>query len=268
MNGGQPPRALILTVYGSYARAVGGWLSVAHLVRLMAALEVQEPGVRAAVSRLKRRGILQARRVRGAPGYSLTPEANQILAAGDLRIFSRRASSPAGGWVLAVFSVPERERERRHQLRSLLEDLGFGTVTAGTWIAPVHIRPEAAEAIARQRLHDYVNLFEARYLGYSDLKAAVADWWDLDGLQAMYGQFLQQHGPVLARWLRSGGTDAGAFVDYVRTLTAWRRLPYLDPGLPRELLPQAWNGEEAAALFERLRATLAEGASRHVRATA
>ena len=40
-----------------------------------------------------------------------------------------------------------------------------------------------------------------------------------------------------------------AFADYVRVLTAWRRLPFLDPGLPPELLPADWHGTRAAELF-------------------
>src|ERR1035437_7690800 len=54
------PRHLIVTVYGLYARPDGGWLSVAALIRLLADLGVDEPAVRSAISRLKRRGILQA----------------------------------------------------------------------------------------------------------------------------------------------------------------------------------------------------------------
>jgi phenylacetic acid degradation operon negative regulatory protein len=50
----------------------------------------------------------------------------------------------------------------------------------------------------------------------------------------------------------------------VRLLTAWRRLPYLDPGLPAELLPADWHGTRAAELFERLGALLAGPARDHV----
>ena len=32
-------------------------------------------------------------------------------------------------------------------------------------------------------------------------------------------------------------------------LTEWRRLPYLDPGLPLDVLPPDWNGSRAAELF-------------------
>ncbi len=259
-----PSRALILTVYASYARETGGWLSVAHLVRLMAGLDVDEEAVRAAVSRLKRRGMLEAQRIDGSPGYALTAAANEILALGDRRIFFHPSTSVDTGWVLIVFSIPERQGGRPHVCRSLRKDLGFGTVTSGTWIAPAHVREEAVDAIKRQGLANFVRVFDGRYLGYSDLVHAVAQWWDLNALQSMYRTFIDVHRPVLARWLKGDGSGVDAFVDYVRTLTAWRRLPYLDPGLPRELLPAHWKGGAAATLFERLREVLAEPAARYV----
>ncbi|HEY7044006.1 MAG TPA: PaaX family transcriptional regulator C-terminal domain-containing protein, partial [Nocardioidaceae bacterium] len=55
--------------------------------------------------------------------------------------------------------------------------------------------------------------------------------------------------------------DADAFADYVSTLTAWRRLPYLDPGLPDDLLPKGWSGARAADLFFDLRDRLSRPAA-------
>src|SRR3546814_9206343 len=56
-----PPRRLIVTVYGLYARERGGRLSVASLVRMLADLGIDDQAVRSAVSRLKRRGLLEPR---------------------------------------------------------------------------------------------------------------------------------------------------------------------------------------------------------------
>lgn len=69
------PRALIVTIYGLYAREAGGWLSVASLIRLMAGLGVDEPAVRSSISRLKQRGVLEPGRRDGAAGYALSPAA-------------------------------------------------------------------------------------------------------------------------------------------------------------------------------------------------
>jgi len=259
-------RHLIITVYGLYARHDGGWLSVATLIRLLADVGIDEPAVRSAISRLKRRGILQSRRCGGSAGYQLSAEALAILREGDARIFRRRRATPADGWVLAVFSVPESERHRRHVLRSELTRLGFGMVAPGVWIVPAHPEDTTAETLRRLGLDAYADLFRADHLAFGDPAAKIRQWWDLDELERQYESFIAAHEPVLRRW--AGGGDGGggeAFADYVRVLTDWRRLPYLDPGLPAELLPEGWVGIRAADLFFTLRDLLEEPARAYVK---
>lgn len=255
-----------MTIYGLYAREMGGWLSVSTLIRLMSQLEVEEPAVRSSISRLKRRGILEAERHDGRAGYALSPQARTILAEGDRRIFGRRRATLEEGWLLAVFSVPESERADRHTLRSRLSWLGFGVVGPGVWIAPAHLYDEARDTLLRLGLGDYVDLFQATYLGFAAAAEEVATWWDLEELDRLYRQFCQDHLPTLTGWRARRGKDdeSQAFTDYVRVLTDWRRLPYLDPGLAPELLPRDWSGTQAADLFFALHHRLAPPAHRLV----
>ena len=255
------PRHLIVTVYGLYARSDGGWLSVAALIRLLAELGVDEPAVRSAISRLKRRGILEARRQAGSAGYQLSAEALAILREGDARIFRQRRATLADGWLLAVFSVPETERHRRHVLRSELTRLGFGMVAPGVWIVPAHPQDATAETLRRLGLDTYADLFHADHLAFGDPAGKIRRWWDLDELERRYEAFIEAHEPALARLARSGPRSGGdAFAQYVRVLTDWRQLPYLDPGLPAELLPEGWIGSRAAEEFFALRSMLEEPA--------
>ena len=267
---GAAPRALIVTIYGLYARDAGGWLSVASLIRLMDGLGADESAVRSSISRLKQRGVLEPGRRGGAAGYALSAPGRAILAEGDRRIFERPRARLADGWVLAVFSVPETQRRRRHALRSRLTWLGFGTVSAGVWIAPARLAAETAEVLERDALSGYVDLFRADYVAFGDPAEQVGRWWDLDRLQQLYRAFLDSAEPVLARW-ESPRDDARerqreAFKDYVSALTAWRRLPFLDPGLPAELLPPGWNGLRADQAFAALRERLAAPAREYVQA--
>jgi phenylacetic acid degradation operon negative regulatory protein len=262
---GLRPRALIVSTYGAFARDAGGWLSVASLIRLMAELGVDEPSVRSSISRLKRRGLLAAARLDGAAGYELSAPAREILAEGDRRIFQRPESRVSDGWVLVVYSVPEAERDRRHILRSKLTWLGFGTAAPGVWIAPAHLYDEARETLERLEMTPYVDLFRADHLAFADVRTCVGHWWNLDALQHMYDEFLTAWRPVSARWRRRRSPDDGrAFADYVRALTDWRRLPFLDPGLPASLLPKGWHGTRAADLFDSIEGTLHGPAQRHV----
>jgi phenylacetic acid degradation operon negative regulatory protein len=261
----QQPRAFIVTIYGLYARELGGWLSVASIIELMAELEVDESAVRSSISRLKRRGILIAERVDGTAGYALSAQARVILDEGDRRIFERRRATPDEGWLLAVFSVPEAERDKRHRLRSRLAWLGFGTVSAGVWIAPAHLFDETRDVLQRHGLASYVDLFGGQHLAFGDVGAHVAQWWDLPRLQRLHQDFLDRHGRVRTAYRRRRSIDdRQAFADYIAVLNDWRRLPYADPGLAAEVLPRGWNGVRAAETFFDLRERLAEPAHRYV----
>ncbi|MFH9864271.1 PaaX family transcriptional regulator C-terminal domain-containing protein [Streptomyces sp. NPDC017202] len=252
------PRSLIVTLYGAYGRFAPGPVPVAELIRLLAAVGVDAPSVRSSVSRLKRRGLLlPARTPQGAAGYELSAEARQLLEDGDRRIYAT-APPEDEGWVLAVFSVPESERQKRHVLRSRLAGLGFGTAAPGVWIAPARLYDETRHTLERLRLDGYVDFFRGEHLGFTPTVEAVGRWWDLAAVAKEHEAFLDRHAHVLRAWERREDTPAQeAYRDYLLALDAWRHLPYADPGLPAGLLPGDWPGTRSAAVFrglhERLR---------------
>ena len=257
---------LIITVFGLYARAEHNWLSVASVVRLMADLGLDGQAVRSSISRLKRRGVLSSRRYEGAAGYALADSTLEVLAEGDVRIFERVRAGTEDGWLVVVFSVPESEREKRHELRSSLTRLGFGTAAPGVWVAPGNLAFETRRALERRGLAEYVDIFTGDHLAFGDLRTKVRSWWDLDELTELDADFLRRYRPVLDRVSAGGTTPAEAFGIYVPMLTEWRRLPYRDPGLPLSLLPPGWNGVTAGTLFDELNAALSALAREHAQA--
>ncbi|MFH8343992.1 PaaX family transcriptional regulator C-terminal domain-containing protein [Streptomyces sp. NPDC018045] len=268
------PRSLIVTFYGAYGRGrkgdpgdPPGPVPVAALIRLLGELGVDPPSVRSAVSRLKRRGLLlPARTESGAAAYGLSDAAHQLLADGDRRIYGRPSPAPSDGWVLAVFSVPEQERHKRHLLRSRLARLGFGTAAPGVWIAPSHLYDETRHTLDRLHLSSYVDLFTGAHAGFEPTADAVARWWDLASLAGRHRAFLDAHEPVLHHWSgRRPVPPEAAYRAYLPALDAWRRLPYADPGLPAPLLPEDWPGGHAADVFGRLHTRLRAAGARFVR---
>ncbi|MBC7593216.1 MAG: PaaX family transcriptional regulator [Kineosporiaceae bacterium] len=260
------PRQLILTLYGLYARDEHNWLSVNSVVKLLGDLDIDSAGVRSSISRLKRRGVLGSMRVGQSAGYTLSGETLEVLREGDTRIFSRLRAVEDDGFVLVVYSIPEAEREKRHQLRTTLTQMGFGTTAPGVWIAPGHLRGQVASTLTRLDMESYVDLFDARYEAFGDLRQKVTTWWDLPAIDEEYAQFIDHHRDARSRWKESTDAARTAFEIYVPLLTQWRRLPYLDPGLPSSLLPADWNGGKAANLFADLDALLRTSAREHAMA--
>ncbi|WFB06955.1 PaaX family transcriptional regulator [Streptomyces sp. LX-29] len=272
MSDHHAPRSLIVTFYGAYGRGTvgrpAGPVPVAALIRLLGSVGVDPPSVRSAVSRLKRRGLLLPdRTASGAAAYGLSDAARQLLDDGDRRIYGRPAARSRGGWLLAVFSVPEEERHKRHLLRSRLSRLGFGTAAPGVWIAPAHLYDETRHTLERLQLSPYVDLFRGAHAGFEPTAHAVSRWWDLGRLAALHHSFLDVHEPVLRHWSRRRSADPQqAYRDYLLALDSWRRLPYADPGLPSALLPADWPGLRAARVFTALHARLRDVGARYAEA--
>lgn len=248
-----------------------GWIAVATLIKLLREMDIEGSAVRSALSRLKRRGVLISESRDGTAGYALSETARRAFDTGDSRVLERRNPEEHGRWVLVAFSIPEKSRDLRYRLRSRLTGVGFGQVTGGLWIAPASLRADAELAIDSLGVGSYVHLFEADHLNNHSAQSSSVDmWWDLPTIEENYQQFIQAFSGVRLTF-ESGQelvTPAIAFQNYTQILTAWRPLPYLDPGLPNSLLPSQWNGTTATQLFFYFHDLMATAAQNYVRTTA
>jgi phenylacetic acid degradation operon negative regulatory protein len=140
--------------------------------------------------------------------------------------------------------VPEARRGLRHRLRTRLSWAGFGSPEPGTWIAPSVAREaEAREIIAELGLDGQAMSFTARFAGIGDERAMAERAWNLAAVAGRYEEFIATFGG-----LRPAGPD-DVLQAQARLVHEWRRFPFLDPQLPRPLLPANWSGSKAAALF-------------------
>jgi phenylacetic acid degradation operon negative regulatory protein len=258
-------RTTVVTFLGAVVRPLGGWVPIASAVDLLAEVGLDAPSVRTAVFRLKKNGWLESQSRDGARGYVLTAEADATLAAGDEIIWhARKPAELEDGWCVVHFGVPESLRAKRHQLRAHLSSLGFGNVGTALWIAPARMREAAERAVAELELGGYAAIFVGDYHGPQDLPAMLYGSWDLESIDQGYRDFIDAYRPEARRAPRLRGRDA--FATYLSMVDRWRKLPFRDPGLPRELLADDWSAGDAVELFEDLVAALEKPALDHARA--
>jgi phenylacetic acid degradation operon negative regulatory protein len=258
-------RTVVVSFLGAVVRRMGGWMPIGGTIDLLSAVDLDGPTVRTAVFRLKKRGWLDSESRGSVRGYALTPTALEALSRGDELIWhARQPAALEDGWCIVNFSVPETMRSRRQQLRTHLSALGFGNVGTATWIAPARMLPAAERAISEMGLTDHSAVFVGDHVAGQDLAALLYASWDLESIDRRYREFTAAHAPLAARLDGPGVVDpAEAFAAYLTVVDSWRRLPFRDPGLPRDLLDDDWSGPEAAALFERLVAALEGRALAH-----
>ncbi|SFC57161.1 transcriptional regulator, PaaX family [Nocardioides terrae] len=263
---GPQPRTTIVTFLGAVVRPLGGWMPIAAAVDLLGEVGIDAPSVRTAVFRLKKNGWLDPASRSGARGYLLTEEADATLAAGDEVIWhARKPADLSDGWCIVHFGVPESMRAKRHQLRSHLTSLGFGNIGTALWIAPARMRQAAERAIEDLGLGGYAAIFVGDYFGPQDLTRVLYDSWDLAAIDRGYRDFIDAYRSQFRQLSELAGAEA--FAAYLTMLDRWRKLPFRDPGLPREVLAADWPAGAAVALFEELVAVLEGPALDHARAS-
>jgi phenylacetic acid degradation operon negative regulatory protein len=241
-------RSVLMTVLGEYVlpRDQPVWTSV--LVDTLASFGVEEKSARQALARAAAEGWLVSERVGRRARWLLTSPGRRLLTEGAERIYAFGSGERPwdGRWLLLLVSVPEVKRDLRHRLRTRLSWAGFGSPEAGVWISPDLGREgEALEVLKELGLAAGAMSFTASYGTVGGQDAMVSRAWDLTGLERRYEEFIAGF---------AGREPAGrAAVLHAQTslVHAWRRFPFVDPQLPRELLPANWSGAQAAALFHR-----------------
>lgn len=261
------PRDRILDTYGLFARDYGGWVAVSGLIALLREVDVDAQAVRSAASRMKRSGLLVPERVDGKAGYALSADGREILEAGDRRIFGNGIRPGDDRWLLVLFSIPEPERSKRYLIRSQLARLGFAPGPAASWIAPASLVDEARTMLRRHGLDGYVSFFEGDFRPHGDEPHVAIGAWDLGVINKLYGEYLATQQPISEAWIGEPGSDRDAFVAHMNNISAWRPLPYADPGLPRSVTPDGWLADEAREVFTKLHRQLRPGAHRFYLAT-
>lgn len=252
-SGAHTSRTLLVSFLGAIARRMGDWVPIAVTIELMGDLGVDPPSVRTSVFRLKERGWLASESRAGVRGYALTDQALTTLAVGDQVIWhARQPANLDDGWCVVNFSVPESSRARRHKLRAHLASLGFGNIGTAMWIAPARMRDAAERAVRELDLEAHSAIFVGNYVGGRDLSQLLYESWNLDQINDLYRQFIADFAPMDEVVATTHVAPRVAFTTYLQVIDHWRKLPFRDPGLPRELLADNWAAPQAGALFENL----------------
>jgi phenylacetic acid degradation operon negative regulatory protein len=239
-------RSLLLTVLGEFVlpRAEPAWTQA--LVTALAEVGVEEKAARQALSRTAAEGLLAAERDGRRVRWALTPSGTQLLTEGAERIygFGRGIADWDGRWLVLTVSVPETQRRLRHSLRTRLTWAGLGSPVPGLWVTP-DVSKEKEVAAVVESLGVEAFSFVGPFAAVGTQQRLVAEAWRLDEVARRYERF------VKAFASNRVGTRAQAFASQVRLVQQWRVVPFLDPGLPAELLPATWPGPAAAERFHR-----------------
>jgi phenylacetic acid degradation operon negative regulatory protein len=250
---------VLLTMLGELVLPHGGSVWTATVVRGLGLSGVEEGNARQALARLADQGMATSEREGRRARWQLTAAGRQLLTAGTERIyrFAAGADEWDGRWLVVLSTVPEEQRAKRHQLRTRLAFAGFGALGPGVALSP-HLERERLATAVLEDLDLRAGAVVLRAEAGDLVPAAelLTRAWDLEGLAGRYLEFLA------AFESREAAGDAACFAALVDLVHRWRRFPFVDPEIPDRLLPRAWPGRRAKALFDDRHAAWSPGAHR------
>ncbi|WP_407655632.1 PaaX family transcriptional regulator [Amycolatopsis rhabdoformis] len=253
-------RSLLMTVLGEYVLPRQDPVWTSSLVDALALFKVEEKSARQALARASGEGWLKSERAGRRVRWVLTPPGRRLLSEGAERIygFGRQTGQWDRTWLVLLVSVPESQRDLRHRMRTRLSWAGFGSPAPGVWISPnTAAEAEAARLVAELTDGGQAMSFVASYAEIGDEQQMVARAWDLRELEHHYERFIDEFTGLAPR------SGEAVLLAQTRLVHEWRRFPFLDPDLPRSLLPDRWSGTQAAELFLTRHAEWRDEAQQH-----
>jgi phenylacetic acid degradation operon negative regulatory protein len=242
---GPSAHAYLLLLLGDYTldQAEAAWTQT--VVDALGLVGFEEKAARKALTRCADAGLLAPQRIGRRTRWHLTPGGHDALTAAKHRLF---AAGPEhdwnGDWLILLATIPENHRNLRHRMRTSLSWAGFGSLGPGIWLSP---HPSHATE-ARQVLDSLGEpvqgtLLHARLDNPEERQRLVNQAWDVTELDEQYRAFIDRF--TAAR----PTSPERALVELAHLLYQWRRLLLADPGLPPNLLPPQWSGEQARRLL-------------------
>ena len=259
-------QSMILTIYGDYIRQYGNKIWIGSLIRLLKEFGHNEKAVRVAVSRMMKNGLLQSEKKGNKSYYALTPRGVIRIEEAARRIFKSSPPEWDKKWRIIMYNIPEEKRQIRDELRRELLWSGFGNLSNGYWVSPNNFEGGVDLLISKYNIAEYVHLFLSEYKGPQSELILVEKCWPLHEIEEKYEEFIDMYSKkyiVHQSVIQSGQiTDEECFVERANLVHEYRKFLFIDPGLPKELLPERWNGHHAALLFDQYYKMLAAPSNR------
>ena len=263
---GENTRSMIFTIYGDYIHHYGNKIWIGSLIRLLKEFGHNDQAARVAVSRMMKQGWLQSEKQDNRSYYFLTEQGISRIEEAGNRIFKLNPIEWDGKWRVLMYTIPEEKRHIRDELRQELLWSGFGSFSNACWISPNNLEKEVKLLIEKYDISEYVDFFISEYIGPKDNHTLVEKSWPLEQVVEKYEEFIIKYSKQFIAnqeiIKRGEMSDADCFVERTKLVHEYRKFLFIDPGLPKELLPENWNGTLAASLFNQYYQVLAEPASR------
>lgn len=253
-SNGAKPQEILRSLLGDFWYWREEHIPSSVLVQLLEDFEITAASARTAMRRLASRGLLTVERTGRTTAYGIPPRSVAVIVERAYRMFAFGATPPPwdGMWTVVVFSVPERERGLRSELRSRLRLLRFAALYDGVWVTPHDVADDASATLEELRITTAAVLRSSEMGVPSPARGTLGQAFDLRLQAKEYRRFADRFEPMVAQVEAGRIGPADALRMRTEVGAQWRRFQETDPDLPAELLPADWERDRARQAFLRI----------------
>lgn len=106
---------------------------------------------------LKRKGYIKSKNLQSKQGLIITKEGIDRAIKASFKL--NRERRPDGKWVMVIFDIPDKSKNKRLILRSALLNLGFKVFQKSVWISPYNISEKIENFAQTNGLEDFLRIF-------------------------------------------------------------------------------------------------------------
>ncbi|MFZ3102965.1 MAG: PaaX family transcriptional regulator C-terminal domain-containing protein [Desulfitobacteriaceae bacterium] len=267
----QPVRtqSMMFTILGDYIYLRNIWepIWLGSLIKILNELGYSEQAVRLALTRMCVSGWLRKEKAGNRSFYSMTDKSLRLMEESKKRIFHKFKPKEKwdGKWCILIYSIPQKKSKLSAELRKGLSWFGFGSMSYGVWLSPNKFCLDVLHLTEELGVKQFTEIFIADGRDLAQDRELVMNCWDIKKINHLYCQFIKEYRTTdqqLSEKYANNIPDNICFQEKIALSHEFRKFPYSDPDLPRELLPQDWQGDEAAKVFDELAELLTPGAFR------
>jgi len=171
-------------------------------------------------------GEIEKTKIKGLPCLRLTSKGKKKTTR-DFPFLSLQKKKWGGFFTQASYDIEETSKRIRELWRERLKELNFSQLQKSVYISPFDLTRDLWEFIQERKLTGKVCVGRIRFIGI-DPKEIAFKAWCLEDLSKRYEKLLDD-------WEEEK-------VEPQEFLTQYFDILFMDPHLPRELLPDNWPG--------------------------
>ncbi len=194
-----------------------------------------------AVYRMLKTGEIEKVIKNGEPCLRLTGTGKGRLVR-DFPILKLRSKKWDGLWRIVFYDIEEKRKNTRQALQWQLESLGFGRLQKSVYLSPLPISEDLQEFIESRGLKDLVFVGVCKKLLAGEEKELAVRVWQLEKLYDRYDELRDD----IDEYLAGEGK-----MNFNQLYTKFEGILLDDPLLPKELLPDWWNGNKVIATMKK-----------------